>query len=392
MISEAIRVEQDEVHWRLGEPVRNVLRAKWVLLTYMLIGLGLGVLLALVLPPYYEGEAVFLPPKNTDLIPGMGASMGGGGAAASLLLGGGDSAADIYLGMLASRTVADDVIDRVGLISIYKVSGHDKARAKLKQASTFSLRKNLLIYVQIKADTPALAEKITNAYLDALYRLNGKMVASASAHRAVFFDQQLDQQKAALVQAEVALKTVQEQTGFLLPVGEAQAGVAATAQLQAQVGAAEATLNGLLIGGTEQNPGVVQARSLVNQLRGQLARQQAGSEAGHPSAGLASNRRLPQLTFDYIQKEREVRLREAVYGALVQQYERARLSSADPGQQFQIVDLAIVPERKAGPPRTLIALGGLLLGTLGGLALLFFRDRRARSTALLSERTPAVQR
>lgn len=391
MISEAVRVEQDEVSWSLGGPVRKILRGKRVLFTCMLIGVGLSVLLALAWRPYYEGQAVFLPPKNTDLIPTFGTGAGGGGAAA-LLLGGGDSSADIYLGMLGSRTVADDVIDRVGLMSIYKADGHDRARVQLARASTFSLRKNLLIYVQVKADTPALAEKITNAYLDALYRLNGKMVASASAHRAAFFEQQLDEQKTALVQSELALKTVQEQAGFVLPIGEAQAGVAATAQLQSQVGAAEATLSGLLISETEQNPDVVQARSLLNQLRGQLARQLADSEAGHPSAGIPSNRRLPQLTFDYMQKEREVKLREAVYGALVQQYERARLSSTDPGQQFQIVDRAIIPEHKAGPPRTLIVLGGFLLGTLGGFALLFFRDWRARSTAFSGERSPASPR
>jgi tyrosine-protein kinase Etk/Wzc len=83
---------------------------------------------------------------------------------------------------------------------------------------------------------------------------------------------------------------------------------------------------------------------------------------------LASSSALPGLAMELVRKMRDVKLNETLYDTLTQQYERARIESLDPGPQFQIVDRAIVPERKAGPPRKLIALGGIVLGFLAGLA------------------------
>ena len=212
------------------------------------------------------------------------------------------------------------------------------------------------------------------------------MIESASSHRRAFFEAQLAVQKDALAAAEVELKNSQERSGLVSPAGEAAAGISATASLQAQVNAAEARLAELEVGGTEQNPEVVQARTLVGELRAQLARQQADS-AAH-GAGIASNKRLPGLALEYAQKEREVKLREAVYDSLVQQYEKARLSSIDPGPQLQVVDRAVEPEHKAGPNRRLIAGAGLVLGLVAGLAWLLLVDPIQRAMAALRS-TPA---
>ncbi|WP_216846386.1 hypothetical protein, partial [Granulicella sp. L56] len=47
----------DEVEWNLIAAVRKVLRARRVLYICTLIGLGLGLLLALTLPKSYKAEA-----------------------------------------------------------------------------------------------------------------------------------------------------------------------------------------------------------------------------------------------------------------------------------------------------------------------------------------------
>ena len=371
---EANRMAEEEVTWNLVTSVNRVVRGRRILLFATLSGLALSLLLAVAIKPYYTASAVFLPPKNTDLVPGTSAS--------SLLLGGASSdSSDMYLGLLASRSVADDVIDHVGLMEKFKTKSRDDARKSLSNSSVFSLNKNTLISVEVRAGTRQLAADISNAYLAALYRLNGQMVASAAAHRSTFFDEQLQQQKNELVRAELDLKTTQERTGIVIPAGEAQAGLLAAADLQAQIGQAQARLAGLLLGGTDQNPDVVQARSLLTQLRGQLARQQADSSASSSSAGITSKSRLPGLTLENLQKEREVKVREGIYNALIQQYEKARLSASDPGPQLQIVDNAMPPERKSGPPRRLIIMAGTFLGFLAGLLYLLLAQPTQRLLA-----------
>ncbi|MCU1321978.1 MAG: Tyrosine-protein kinase Wzc [Acidobacteriaceae bacterium] len=152
--------------------------------------------IALLLSPWFKAEVVFLPPKNADLPASLSGS--------SLLRS--EDTSDTYLGMLMSRTVAEDVVDHAGLMKEYKAITRTQAKNVLSANSNFLVNKNSLIVVDVKAKTPQLAAKIADAYLDALYRLNGEMVASASFHRREFFEQQLDQQKNALAQAELDMK------------------------------------------------------------------------------------------------------------------------------------------------------------------------------------------
>lgn len=378
----------DKVDWNLVETLRTVFRGGRVLLACTLIGLVLGVLIAFAWPQWYAAEAVFLPPRASDLVSSAGVSAT---ASASALME--QDPSDRYLGMLGSRSVADDVIDHVGLMKIYQVKARVDARNALERQSKFKVNKNSLISVDVSAKDPKLATSIANAYLDALYRLNGSMVASASAHRRIFYEEQMEDQKEALDAAEVSLKQAEEKTGIVLPEGAAQAGLRTIADLQAAIGSAEATLSGVRVGATENNPRVIQARAQLAELRAQLARQQADSAKQGLRTGLASSAALPELTMELVRKMRDVKLNETLYDTLTEQYERARIASLDPGPQFQIVDRAIVPERKAGPPRKLVVIGGIMLGFLAGLVWVLVRQPITELIrACLSDPIPAAER
>lgn len=356
----------DLIEFNLVDVLRRVVRGKRLLLVGTLTGLILGTVISIFWKPWFEAQAVFLPPKATDFSTAM--------PTASSLLGSTDTS-DVYLGMLGSRTIQDDVIDRMGLIGIYHAPNHTRARLLLTANSSFSVGRNTLISVNVKASNPKLAADIANAYLDALYRLNGQMVESSSVRRSGFFKEQLEQQRDALMKAEDDLRQSEERTGVVLPAGEAQAGINATARTQAQIDTAEATLAGLLVGETDQAPDVVQVRAQLGQLRAQLSHQLAAVSKGQD--GVVPTGTLPALTLDVAQKERDVKLSEAAYESLLQQYGRARLASIDPGPQFQIVDHAVPPEYKAGPSRRLLILGGLAAGFFLALFyLLFFEPLR----------------
>jgi tyrosine-protein kinase Etk/Wzc len=362
----------DEIEWNLIDSARTLIRRRRTLFLWSMIGLISGVAIAAWLKPVYTAQAIFLPPKEPDAQTGPA------------IIFGETSSSDIYLGMLSSRTVADDVIDHVGLMSIYKAKMHDEARILLSNSSRFTVNKGSFIVVRVTSGDPTLAAKIANAYLEALYRLNGSMADSTSDHRSAYLESQLESARIELAQAEQALKTTQQRTGVVLPTGEAQAGLSATAQLQSQIEAAETRLAGLLVSETDQNSQVIELRSELKQLRAQLAQQQ--SQVGH-RAGLASTADLPELTLENAQKERELHMRETIFDSIVQQYEKARFAATDPGPLLQIVDRAEIPERKSGPPRKLIALGGMLIGF--ALSFLWMILARPVRRVVLSLREPA---
>ena len=348
-----------EVTVSLFDVVRRLIRGRWLLVACSLIGFAIGLIDAFTTKPFFVADAIFLPPGQVE--PSLSPT--------AILFPQGDST-DMYLGLLASRSVADDVIAHVGLMKRFETTSPTIARAILGSLSKFAVSRNQFITVSIKTDDPKFSALVANAYLEALYRVNGSMITSASSHREQFFEEQLHEQKDALAQAETNLRRTEEKTGIVLPEGEAQAGLSATAQLASEINAAEIRLAGLRVGATEQNPEVIEARTQLAGLRAQLARQQAATSARRPGGGLASTSELPGLTLEYSRVARELKLREGIYDTLTQQYERARLSSTDPGPQLQVIDRAVPPERKAGPHKRDFAITGFFLGLAAAVAYL----------------------
>jgi uncharacterized protein involved in exopolysaccharide biosynthesis len=352
--------DSKEIEINLMYAVNHIIRGYRTVLLCALVGFILSVAIALRLPKTYTAEAVFLPPSSPESI-----------ASSSLILR--QDPSDLYLGMLSSRTIAHSVIDQVHLKDVYHVKLYADARTQLDRQSKFSVNKNMLISISITTQDPKLSTDIANAYLDALYKLNGSMSASASAHRSQFFLEQLDHEREQLAQAEYDMQAVQEKTGMILPEGEAAAGLNATARLQAAEEDAETRLSTLLLSSTEENPQVQQLRTQIATLQGEIRRGQT-SPSGSPGTGIPSGARLPGLMLDYARQSRELRERETLYNTLVQDYEKARLAALDPGPQLQIVDKAIMPEGKSGPPRTLIVLVSTFLAGVLGLIWVLFAD------------------
>ena len=81
-----------------------------------------------------------------------------------------------------------------------------------------------------------------------------------------------------------------------------------------------------------------------------------------------SMKKLPLLGYRYADYYRQAKIQEALYEFLTQQYEMARVQEAKELPTVRIMDVAIPPERKNGPIRSLIVslsiIGGLILATL----------------------------
>lgn len=126
------------------EVMTLVLREKKTVLKFILVTAALAaVLVFVVMKPMYTAEAIFLPPQSA---PGSGMSqlasqLGSLGAIGSF--SGLKSPGDIYLGILGSRTIADDLIKRFELQRVYKI-------AKVSDTEKNSKREALLLPAKIR--------------------------------------------------------------------------------------------------------------------------------------------------------------------------------------------------------------------------------------------------
>lgn len=319
-----------------------------------------------VLKATYTANAVFLPPQSPpgsamSQVAGQLGSLGAIGA-----LGGLKSPGDVYIGILGSRTIADALIQRFDLQRVYKTKRLSDTEKELKGNTKFVYGKDSLVVISVEDRDPRRAANLANGYLDSLREQNGRLALTDSAQRRVFFEQQLVREKDALADAEVELKRTQEQTGIIAPVGQAEVAIEAIQQLRAQITSRQVELSVLQQGATNQNPAVVRTQAEIENLQEQLRKLESDSSQRNPGSVQAPTSKVPDLTLQYIRKLREVKYHETLFQLLARQYEQARLDESREAPLLQVVDKAIVPDKKSGPHRALLVLAGMFVGLVAG--------------------------
>jgi tyrosine-protein kinase Etk/Wzc len=353
----------------LIEVATLLLQKKKTILKFMLVTMALTAIVVVgVMRSMYTAEALFLPPQTS---PGSGmaqlaSQLGSLGALGAL--GGMKNSADVYLGILGSRTVADALIEKFDLQKVYKIKRHSDTVKKLEKRSVFTSEKNGLISVHVEDHDPVRAAGMANAYLDVLRNQNGRLALTEAAQRRLFFEEQLEREKNTLADAEVELKKTQERTGLIAPGSQAEMVIETTAQIRAQITSLEVELASVKQGATEENPQVVRLQTQIAGLQQQLQKLQNDPSKRQPGNIQTPTARVPELALEYVRKQREVKYHEILFELIAKQYEAARLDESRDAPVLQIVDRAVIPDKRSGPPILLSLIASCLLGILGGAA------------------------
>jgi tyrosine-protein kinase Etk/Wzc len=207
-----------------------------------------------------------------------------------------------------------------------------------------------------------------------LYRVNEHLALTTGAQKRLFLEQQLSAERVALAKAEADFQDVQRKTGVIELAGQAEITLRSIAQIRATLVAKEVQVQTLRNTATEQSTAVQGLESEIGALREQLNKAES-SNMGTEDNYFVPAGRIPAAGIEYLQRTRELRYHEALYELLARQYEAARLEEAKSPPVIQVVDNAIVPDKKSGPPRTLLVMIATLFATIflcGGVLL---RDR-----------------
>ena len=82
---------------------------------------------------------------------------------------------------------------------------------------------------------------------------------------------------------------------------------------------------------------------------------------------------MPASELAFVRATRELKYQEGLYDLLVKQYEGSRIDEARDAPDIQVIEPALVPDRKAGPRRMRDLAwafeGGLVLGIIVALIL-----------------------
>jgi uncharacterized protein involved in exopolysaccharide biosynthesis len=322
----------------------------------------LGVAYSLMLKPTFTATASILPPQQQQSSAGalagqLGLLLGAGGGGLGL-----KSPADLYVGILQSRTIADRIIAKFGLMSVYKTKNMQDTRAALKRSSQLEAARDGLIEITVVDGDPKRASAIANDYVDELYAVNSTLAISEAAQRRVFFDQQLAEERSALTAAESDLKATEERTGLILLGDQAQSTIRGIANVEAEISSREVQLQADRAFDSDENPDVVRLQQEIATLRHQLAGLQNDQQRLAPGDTQLPADRVPGVGLEYARKLRDVKYHEALVDLLSRQYEAARIDEARSAPIIQVIDRAVPPDRKSGPHRLVIAVGFGFLG------------------------------
>lgn len=324
----------------------------------------LALIVSLLLPKMYTATTTVMPPQQDQstavaMLGQLGAIAGLGSADLGL-----KNPDDLFVAMLQSRTIEDRLIDRFDLRRVYWVKQYRQARKKLEGRSNIAAGDEGLISVSVTDRDPRRAAELANAYVEELRQLNGALAIGEAGQRRLFYQQQIDSERDALTEAEVALKQMEEKSGLIQPDAQGRAIVEAVADMRAQVAIHEVQLQAMRTYATESNPDVKRAQQELAGLRAQLAKLERNTgELGNGNLQVPT-RQLPAVELAYLRRLRDMKYHEAVYEFLGKQLEAARIDEAKHAVIVQVVDKAVVPESKSGPQRTLIVLVTTVLAFL----------------------------
>ena len=356
-------------------------------LSFVVAVLAAGI--SLLLPNIYTGTTKIMPPQQNQLAgAAMLAQLGGGLGGLAGGVAGLKNPSDLYVGMLKSRTVADNIIQRFGLTQLYDVDYLSEARKHLEKVSDVTSGKDGIITVEVDDKDPKRAADLANAYADELLKLTQVLAVTEASQRRLFFERQLAQAKDNLTKAEVSARQALQQGGLVKVDDQGRGMVETTARLSAQITVKEVQIGAMRTFAADRNPDLLLAQQELESMKHELAKIEGAGATKSATLGPTGQ------GIENLRLLREVKYHEVIFELLAQQYGLAKIDEAKDSTVVQVMDKAIEPDRRSKPKRLLIVLlSALVAGFLAALWA-FVREAivKARSDPQQAARLEALNR
>ncbi|MCC6966550.1 MAG: hypothetical protein IT391_09750 [Nitrospira sp.] len=352
-----------------------------------LMGTALTLAISLLLPKIYESTSSVLPQlesKEGGMLSALLSSPAAGGMAQNLglgLPGLPTTPTDVFVSILKSRLMADEVINKFDLMNRYHENTMVDTRKELEDHLRITVTKEKVVKVSVEDEDPQVAADMANFYVANLDRLNRTVTVSKAGQNRVFLERRLGETMESMAKAEEALRDFQAKNKTVAVEAQAKVMIEAAAMIQGQITAQEVQMQ--VMGGylSPDNPDLARIRSNVDELKKQLATMGSGKDA----KGILSSDRLhpamvavPDLALQFGRLFRQVKVQETIFTLLTSQHEQAKIAEARDTPTVQVLDPAIPADKRTRPRVLLNTVVAGVLALVIGTFTAFFLDYRAR--------------
>ncbi len=345
-------------YWRI------IWKHRYLTAVLFIVAVVAAMIISLSLPKTYKSTATILSSMESPTTSSMDILRSAG----VRLPGGKTTSTDIFVGILKSRQMQDDIIDRFNLMEEYKSDTRESARKSVASRTDITVSKEQMINISFIDTIPERSADIVNFYVQNLDKLNRGLNITTAGQVRRFTEERLEETKKSLQEAEDRLKEYQARNKV---AGGIYSASASGATLEGRLIAKKIELEAKKKYATENNPEIIKLKNEIVEIEKSLER-------------------IPPVENELVRLLRDVKTQETVYGLLVSQYEQAKIEETRDTPTVQIIDKAVVPERKYGPKIKHNMLVSGFAALLIGIFLSFALDYR--TSVLTSDSTPKTEK
>jgi capsule polysaccharide export protein KpsE/RkpR len=379
-------------------------RERRFLLQCMAWGFLVSSVFIFLIPVRYESTTELMPPDQVGaglastlaaLTKGGSSSSGGDLGMIGTELLGLRTSSDLFMGVLQSRSVEDDLINKFDLRRLYGDKRIEDARKDLSSRTDItSDRKSGIVTIKVSDHDPKRAAAMGREYVAQLNQIVVTLNTSAAHKERVFLETRLGQVQQDLEAAEKDFGQFASQKTALDVKEQGRAMLGAEAELEGQLIASQTQLEGLRQIYTDENVRVRSLLARIEEYKRQLRKLNGNADTGSDGSGTGQNsdqdlfptiRQLPILGVTWADLYRRTKVQEVVFETLTKQFEIAKVEEARETPSVKVLDAADIPEKKSFPPRMILILSATLLVMVLGSVWVLQRERWRR----LDARDPA---
>ncbi|MCX7705194.1 MAG: Wzz/FepE/Etk N-terminal domain-containing protein [bacterium] len=322
--------------------VMSVRRHILFIFLFLILGILLGILYYLISPKYYRATAAILKPigsiETLDVTKKTKDTQ--------------DTGTELFMSILTSRRMYDDIIEKFDLSSVYGISNVDRVREILRASCNISASGQRVISISVIDRDPIRAADMANFFWKNLDRLLQEMTITTAKKNRIFIEERLVSTGKALQQLQEELNQLQ-QANKLLAIKDTGEISALATELMTKLATKKLELEKMKRIYQPDQPEIVLLNAEIKDLQKELDRL------------TFYQTRLTQIL-------RELKAQESVYSFLTAQLETAKLDETKNTPFIQVLDTAVPPQQVYSPDikKILAIIAGLIIGI--GILVLFF--------------------
>jgi uncharacterized protein involved in exopolysaccharide biosynthesis len=360
--------EKDFNLWKLLEVI--ALKMRFILI-FVLVVTVISIIVSLLLPKWYEASALLMPPKEEGFNLGWGDEAGDffsltSGIRLPIMA----TPSDVYARILGSRQLTERVIERNDLQQYYDIASIDDAVLLVASRSRFRVTPEGLLEIAYQDRDRKTAAQVANSFADELGKFTRELAASRARLTKEFIAGRLEEVSRELDSARSALQEFQNEYKAIDLDRQTQLAIEAAIGLKVQLAQTEIDLNVKEKTLSANHPEVVSLQRRISEIRKQIRGLEfGGTDSSYLNLPISE---VPRLKIRYAEITSRLRVSEALYQILSEQYEQAKIQEKMITPTISVLDRAYPPDLAIKPQKRVIVVVTFIVALILAIFLALF--------------------